>query len=203
MRTRAAGALVGCLLLAACSSSDPGGGSAATPAAGAAWRTVADRATGISFRLPQTPTVQSKAATVAGIPVDRRTYSVTSPDPLAKTGLGTAVTIETATDARATKSWPLDALPQQYIDQLSTDGASDAVVLEKRTLQVAGRPALSFRFRFTPPQGGPVVWLACAIDAGRALVIAETIGFPDGSHEQALLAEERPVQAKLVAGITV
>lgn len=200
MLIRAAGALIGCLLLAACSSSASGGGSAPT-GAGSAWRSVTDRATGISFRLPQTPTVQSKAAAVAGIPVDRRTYSVTSPDPLAETGLGTAVTIETATSTPATETWPLDALPQQYIDQLSAEGASDAVVLEKRTRHVAGRPALSFRFRFTPPNGGPVVWLVCAIDAGRALVLAETIGFPDGSHEQALLAEERPVQAKLVAGI--
>ena len=218
MRARAS-ILAACLTLGAttaCSSTVAGHGTtgaatgltrfpgSATPRptatrAASAWIQVQDSTTNFRFELPGTPHLREDPDTRTGsTDIQRRMYSATA------SGGVLSVTIVN-TDDGSELSDDLDAIATGLVREFAQAGTADAQVLEKRRRQLRGRPALSFRVRFTPSGAGkgPVVWLAWVIYAGPAVVIAQAITFPQpgAAAQQRALAQYRPLETRLVDSI--
>jgi hypothetical protein len=175
---------------------------ASSSTAAAIWPSVLDRPSGIRFKMPGKPSMTKRQLSAGdGTLIDDRTYALDL-----SANRAVKVEIETGVQRPIRVVSSLDAIPEAMRQQLVSDGNQNVEVKEKKHLSVRGRPALSVLIQFSPPNPhfGPSVNLACLINDGHAIVIAQTIDFAaPGAGLPAALRRDRATQATLLAGITL
>lgn len=153
------------------------------------WAPISDPATGTSFTLPARVSAQQR--TQSGVAQRIYQYEMT------KQSIVSVSFVRTPSAAAATAL--LRLYPQQLAASFRGLGVDDAAVSEQSPGRLAGLPAMSFRFAFTPttvPQIKPV-WLATAVASGATVVLLQSIVFPP-SNEYDLVPLVRRAQEQLV-----
>lgn len=163
---------------------------AVTDPATLTWSTVTDVETGVRFDLPGVAAERTKPELAKdGTPLTERIYEV---------DLQTFAVSGGIVAGAAPIRFDLDAYAAGIVTAFKSQGAADAVILDKKALTVSSHPALDFRVSFTArnPAKDKAVWLIRAIDDSGTLLLLQTVGF--AADPATLLPLAHILQARLV-----
>jgi hypothetical protein len=202
-RTALAFGLLAVLASAACSSRTGGRGSSTAPtdpvvaAVTSIWVPVRDVETGITFGLPGQPEVSrtQQRSTNGGPDIERRQYLVFV------NLVQLSVTIDSGVGKPVQFGDPA-AIATGLAAQSRARGDRNVQIVDRKQVDVQGRPGLDFRLTYTPKKWatGTVSEFVRAVQARQAMVVMHTFYAPPSDASPSI---GPALQAKLVAGLTL
>ena len=162
------------------------------------WVRYSDQSTGISYLMPPGVALSTRPTTNATGVTGEQRLRQTSIDGGVEVGVG-IVEFPGIVYSQA----DLAAYPRAMTSEFQAVGSTDFAITELHTLSDQGHAAIQFRISFTPldRKPGKSIWLVRAIAVGDALVLVQTIAFPQPSQETVYLTRCRAFQAALLAGL--
>ncbi len=164
------------------------------PVSDAGWRTVTDKPTKIRFRVSSKPMTSRRALkTSDGLPIQQRQYQTFTD--------GHVLTNVTVTSGKNVVFDKLQALPKGLVLRLKKQGRSKVVIFDKKAGRLLGKPSLSFRVKFATKVGDPPIWYYSAIARGSALVVIQTVDFPDRGTSKVRLPRDLRLHKLLIGNL--